>query len=60
MKLRNQLITNARAAMRLWAKRWRECAALHDRAGAKVALERALIWRETANNQAILASLANV
>jgi hypothetical protein len=47
MSVRNTIRT-ARKNMRLWSHQWRIAKAHHDRRGAKFALERSVLWRETA------------
>lgn len=43
-----QTIRTARKNMRLWSKQWRIAKSHRDRQGAKFALERSVLWRETA------------
>ena len=47
MNLKNTIRT-ARKNMRLWSHQWRIAKSHRDRLGAKFALERSVLWRETA------------
>lgn len=45
---KKQIVRTARKNMRLWARQWRIAKQTRDRFGARFALERSIIWRETA------------
>ena len=42
-----QTINLARSHMRVWALQWRTFKAIHDKQGMEIALNRAVIWRDT-------------
>ena len=42
------IVRTARKNMRLWAKQWRIAKQTRDRLGARFALERSILWRDSA------------
>lgn len=51
--MKQRIVRLARKNMRLWAKQWRIAKASRDRLGARFALERSIIWRETASTVSV-------